>query len=74
MKLVMSIFSSILCLILGLIPEITMLLVYDSINPDTVLLKILLVGIFMCTGLGLCVLFAVGAFVLWATIIEAINE
>ena len=74
MRIFFSLFASIVCLIIGLIPEITMYFLWGVINPETAALKALTIAIFVFGGGGLCFAFGVIAFVLWVAVMQAIIE
>jgi hypothetical protein len=73
-KVVLAIVFTVLCVFLGLIPEIGMWLLWGAVAPVTELAKVILIVAFVFGGAGLSVIFAMGAFSLWALCMAFIAE
>lgn len=72
LKVLFAILVTIFCIALGLIPEVVMYTVYSLISPESELTRVLVLLAFWLTGFGVCVGFAILAFMLWTLMITEV--
>ena len=72
MKALFGIIGTLVCLVIGLIPEGVMWMLWGLIHPSSETSKILVLAVFWLGGAGLCFLFAFLAFSLWVVMLGEI--
>lgn len=72
MKLILALLWTVLCIAIGLLPELGMYLTWGAIHPEGEIAKILLLAFFWLAGGGLCVFVGIMAAMLWAAVITVI--
>lgn len=71
-KIIGVLIFTLFCVAFALIPEACMMFAWGLIHPESELAKVLILGIFWFGGAGLCFLFGVLGFGLWAIGIEVV--
>ena len=69
-KFIAFILITLICICIAVIPETAMYFLWQMVNPQTELGKILVLGIFWCGGFVFCIMFALFGFLLWVAGME----
>ena len=74
LKILLAVIATLLCMVLGLVPEIAMWILWGIVNPITEVARLVLIVAYIFAGTGLSIAFAVGAGSLWLLAIAFIVD